>query len=56
MGDEIMRFPPESRGHHRRGQGGYFDPDVVDAFMAIHARFKKTAFDLADSEAARNAL
>ena len=34
---------------------GHFDPDVADAFMAIHARFKQTAFALADSEEARNA-
>ncbi len=34
----------------RKGRGTHFDPDVLDAFLAIEARFAQIAADFADAE------
>ena len=38
------------------GRGSHFDPDVVDAFLAIEERFIQIALDFSDSESQREAL
>jgi putative two-component system response regulator len=40
--EQAMQIIMESRGTH-------FDPDVVDAFVAIHLEFQATAARFADS-------
>ena len=39
-----------------QGRGTHFDPDVVDAFLAIEEKFMQIALKLADSEEERDAL
>ena len=40
----------------KEGRGTHFDPDVVDAFVAIADRFRELAFEFADFEEEREAL
>ena len=32
-----------------RGRGAHFKPDICDAFLQIHERFRQLAIELADS-------
>ncbi|WP_051261832.1 HD domain-containing phosphohydrolase [Desulfovibrio inopinatus] len=38
------------------GRGEQFDPDIVDAFLALQDRFRQIAFEFADSDYDRNLL
>ena len=50
-------FPHEkAAGIIAEGSGCHFDPDMVDAFLAIQEDFRRTAIEFADSEEERQAL
>ncbi len=38
------------------GRGSHFDPDVVDAFLALEDRFVQIALDFSDSDNQREVL